>query len=667
MISNRQLSTVHCALRVYFRSGWAFLIPYLAAYLLYASLKWPVNPADGADEIVKEASGSESMVHGPWSFVPCLLHVYWALHALHLILGVLALHSWWKGSGVTVTGATDDGNKTTNREVLSQQSTVRCLPSGMDRLWPVMPWLCLALLFYIPGIYLEWPSDPWEHYLRINEWHWPANVTNHSTWEKSSYFLGYSFIGHVESSIVQLKWLDLYYTGCCLLLCWQYFLLARAAALEKRASYIFVLLQALLLGNNLFGFYRYYGASSSLFSLLGAIAIVRIALVAACFHLPLSLPARALPDWARTAGSCILLLTLTAFNHVQGISIAGLGVCAVISARLIAWRRSTGWWLAGATLGLSVAVIVGYPRSATLDEVYRPQGWLTAWYGFNLLPSSPAFARVETILGTVGLLNLAAGAWLLARNHVVGWLTLFPILALCLPCVALPFASVLSTHGPDGIVTFHRPLLGIPAGLALVTLGMWAFKLSDAPGAGASRFGPGLVYAMILISGLGLCLVPAGNPSFNRTYNALMRTPADLTMGHVLIAVDDLGPVTAAPTSSPAFVGSAGVSYLNYSTGRRNDEYPWQDRSINLLPQEKNTLAQTRIISLARSHRPVVFLPQWATQLFTPASPTGFLSGHWPANFVAFEHTGVPEVLGQTRPLGFRENAYEHSDFIVFP
>jgi|CXWL01.1.fsa_nt_gi hypothetical protein len=34
-------------LQNYFRSGWAFLIPYLAAYLLYAWLRWPVNPATG--------------------------------------------------------------------------------------------------------------------------------------------------------------------------------------------------------------------------------------------------------------------------------------------------------------------------------------------------------------------------------------------------------------------------------------------------------------------------------------------------------------------------------------------------------------------------------------------------------------------------------------------
>ena len=33
------------ALRSYFASGWAFLIPYLAVYLLYYATDWRVNPS----------------------------------------------------------------------------------------------------------------------------------------------------------------------------------------------------------------------------------------------------------------------------------------------------------------------------------------------------------------------------------------------------------------------------------------------------------------------------------------------------------------------------------------------------------------------------------------------------------------------------------------------
>ena len=102
-------------LQNYFRSGWAFLIPYLAAYLLYAWLKWPVNPvAAGSSPVdggqlavsaigalpstVPRSTGTPSTAHSLLSTsVPCLLHVYWFLHALHLVLGALALRAWWKG------------------------------------------------------------------------------------------------------------------------------------------------------------------------------------------------------------------------------------------------------------------------------------------------------------------------------------------------------------------------------------------------------------------------------------------------------------------------------------------------------------------------------------------------------------------------------------------
>src|SRR5574344_795739 len=67
------------ALRSYFASGWAFLIPYLAAYLLYYATDWPVNPASDAE------SGDI-----PASAMPSLLHVYWVLHVLHVALALLA-------------------------------------------------------------------------------------------------------------------------------------------------------------------------------------------------------------------------------------------------------------------------------------------------------------------------------------------------------------------------------------------------------------------------------------------------------------------------------------------------------------------------------------------------------------------------------------------------
>ncbi|MES1168325.1 MAG: hypothetical protein ABUL61_04050, partial [Oleiharenicola lentus] len=376
-----------------------------------------------------------------------------------------------------------------------------------------MPWFLLALLFYIPGVYMEFPADPWQHYARTNEWVWLQTVTEHSFWTKSSYFLAYSLIGHISPPVVQLKWFDVYYTGCCLLLCWQYYKLARTIGLGPRTSFTFVLLQALIFGNFIFGFYRYYGMSSTLFSQLGAVAMIRIAIETAqnpqlslrSFFRPLSpapcppssspdalrrdepaivvaaagrLPPSAfhLPPFASSLSlSAALLTLLIAFNHGQGLGIAALGLAAVGIWRLAKWRAPALAWLGGIVVLLNLAVFLWYPRDPLLHDLYRPAGWLTPWYGFNLFWPTPdpmgSYGRSMAIIGWFGLLNLCAGLLLLRRNHIVAWLTLLPPLALSLPLVAIPLSTLILRHNPtDGLITFSRPLLGIPAALALVTL-----------------------------------------------------------------------------------------------------------------------------------------------------------------------------------------------------
>ena len=330
-------------LQAYFRSGWAFLIPYLAAYLLYAWLKWPVNPVAagsstvGGGQLAVSAIGALPSTVTPSTAysllstgVPCLLHVYWFLHALHLVLGALALRAWWRESGATVTGATDDSENTANHSatpqpLVSPKSDVggstdspstanRAAPPLLSTVplrghrlplpgdWPgqtpgwqqpatainrllstvyrLLPWLLLALLFYIPGAYLEWLADPNWHMERINRWQGLSLVIDNPEWNKSSYFLPYSLTGKAVAYAAP-SGLNFYYTGICLLLCWQYYRLARACDLSERASMVFVLLQALLFGNNIFSFYRYYGISSSIYAQLGAVALTRIILEAA--------------------------------------------------------------------------------------------------------------------------------------------------------------------------------------------------------------------------------------------------------------------------------------------------------------------------------------------------------------------------------------------------
>lgn len=530
-------SRLGATLQAYFRSGWAFLIPYLAAYLLYAWLRWPVNPANGGVEVA-----SLSLREGANSWVPCLLYVYWTLHIVHLLLAALALRVWWKESALKLQLSTSTG-------------AYNALPSTAHRLqstgYRLLPWLCLTLVFWIPGIYLEWPSDPWEHLRRINEWHILDQVTTHSSWKKSSYFLPYSLSGHT-TGLTQLSWLNLYYTAACLLLSWQYYRLARAVGLGERASFIFVLLNALTFGNNIFSFYRYYGLSSTIIAQLGAIALTRIVLAALSpskHQIQGSGPqAYSLPSTRysllRFAGATVLLLPLISFNHIQGTGIAALGVLAAVIWRLIQWNRAWIVGLTGIAVVFSIAVVLWFPRHPALDTVYRPQGWLTAWYGLNFFSSeSPAFGRSLQIVGFFGLLDLALGLWLIVRkNHIVGWLTLMPLLALCLPCFALPLAYfVTADHPADDILIFHRLLIAMPVALATV-----AALSHHWPVLRLAILGYSCVIASLF---LWLTLSPSGRAN-NRSWHSIQIGPDDLNLRPLLSAWRHSQPAAAGPDNT---------------------------------------------------------------------------------------------------------------------
>lgn len=525
---------------------------------------------------------------------------------------------------------------------------------------------------------MEFPSDPWQHYARVNEWSWLQVVTEHSEWKKSSYLLAYSLIGHFSPPAHQLKWFDAYYTGCCLLVCWQYYRLARATGLSERAAFSFVLIQAVAFGNSVFGFYRYYGMSSSLHAQLGAIALIRFALEIARLgglkapangaHGASSLFGRA----AGNAGVALALLLLTAFSHVQGLGIAALGVAAVIGWRLLEWRRSSIWWLLIGAVGLSAAAILWLPRNPLLDQAYRQQGWLTSWYGFNLFePGSPASNRAATILGVFGLVNILASLLLIRRNQIAAWLTLFPPLALCLSVVAIPFANALTTRAEfldsGYIIAFSRMLFAIPVGLALVTLGTQTRLLvppdKSGPIPGNTDAGPdlvraGAVFPLFLVGLFALVTAPATDKYYNRLYNALMVPPGDLAMKHVVASNEVTAPVgiPKLPDSGEtralnrivygSILTTPGIGYVLNATGNTliRGARKWMTWP-SVTPPSLNTslaLQNLQFVDTTPIHR----ARHWPVpSLFSPGSITGALSGHWLQQEVALEHAAQTELF----------------------
>lgn len=637
----------YSGLRAYIYSGWAFLIPYLATYLVYAWLEWPVNPV---------AAGSSPVGGGQWTVIPCLLHVYWTLHAIHVVLAVFGLRAWWR----------DDGEERTATSEAPEPGI--CSPSTGNRLpetvYRLLPWIFLALLFYVPGVYLEYPADPWTHYARTNEWSCLQIANEHTAWNKTSYFLGYSLIGHITPPLHQLQWFGFYYTGCCLLLCWQYFRLARAVGLGERTSFIFVLIQALLFGNDLFGFYRYYGMSSTLFAQLGAVALIRISLEAVKSRLETkdrkleSGPTSTVLGFPlfifwRSLGAMLPLTALTAFNHVQGLGIAGLGIAAVFVWSLIEWRRAMIGWLALSAVIASIAAIVWLPHSPLLDHDYRSQGWLSSWYSFNLFQfSSPAFARALAILGLAGLVNISAGVFLFRHNHITAWLTLMPVIALCLPFIAIPFADSLVQSTVGEIITFNRMFLAIPTGLAVCTLAASVMSRRRSPV--SMQFSlPSSLCKLALVALCLLVIAPASGPYFNHTFNTLMQPPADLSMQPVLEAAATSNLMEAGFARSAQMITTPGVGNVMASTaGIRN--LVNRTRLASTPMSEKARSMQGQINYMVRVGNSSVLALHAANELYTPYSQTGYLSRHWSPNEVPLQFMGGPELERTAEDLAYR-------------
>lgn len=662
--------TISSSLRAYFNSGWAFFIPYLFVYIFYYWQRWPANPS--------AVALSPSGIFRP----PALLHVYWALHVIHVIFAIVALRSWWRDvqrvkpkespsppSTALLSLLIADGITSPGR---GQPSTGNCppisLPSALRAVLRALgPWLFLTLLFAIPGVYLEWPSDPWEHLRRITEWNTHALIGSHSAGYKSFYFFAYSFVGWLPPAQL-LSWLNVYYVGICLLLAWQYYLLAKAVGLDRRWAFLFVIVNALTFGNSCFAFYRYYGLSTSIYAQLGAVALTRIVLVWARgekltttdnrprtkrgpwgFTLLHAMPRDAASLWVCRLSLCALLLIFITFNHIQGLGIAGLSVAAIYIWRLIEWKRSALWWLLGIALALNFTTTSWYLRHPAIYSAFRAEGWMSAWYGFDLFSlSSPAAGRMMQILGVFGLTNVVAGIILIRRNNVVGWLTIGSVLALSLSFITLPAISFITATNNANIAIYQRILFAIPSGLAIVSLVKYKHNRLNKTLLHRTihkllRTNSTIQLSLLAIGITAAVALPPSNTYFGRLWHMLMRPPDDLAMRQVWRGIE----IYAAthPTPSPsriAAMSSAGFLIQIQNAGPALTSCRHYSNSGSSVAYDLH--AADDLIHNANPYHPTDLLLFRPTSLTSFRSLAGVCSRHWPAQEASLVTAGTLEL-----------------------
>lgn len=552
--------------RAYFSSGCYFLFPYCAAYVIYG----------------RYGLGVHQPSH--WS-EPALLSVFYWIHVAHGVIGLFAL---W------------------GPRRIDKSFTAPPLGPG----W--LSWLGLSLVFLLPGLYLEWPSDTWEHLRRINEWDQVNSVHAHSAWPKASYFLLYSLSGGPTAFLHEARLL-LLYLAFCLLLCWQYYRLARTLGWSPALSFVASLVACIFLGNSAFAFTRYYGLSSSIVGQIATIALIRVA-----FETLLRWRIRHL-----VIGGALAFVAYC--NHTQAILAASLGIASIAAWKITTLRHGKMLLIIVAVLANLAAWLI--PRKAQWSSLVLAPGWTGFGDGLAVYsPASPAFERAWLILALAGALNCLAAAWLLRRNHPLAWLTLGPVMLLACPAVAVPLLNAL-VEADQPVLVFHRLLFAVPPMFALVAVGASAWTLI------ANR-APHLGQVVIVVVPVMVLVLPPSPPWFGRLYNLLSyEAPgaAELPVG--MRAELDASAATAKLWASPPI--DFRLRTAGYRTAREAPREIWSSPALQI-EQLRDAMENEESAAV------LVTSDEFAISQST--SIMSLASGHWPKEATAAAMAGQPEL-----------------------
>ena len=317
----------------------------------------------------------------------------------------------------------------------------------------VLFWTALVLSFLVPGAYLEYPSDPWEHLRRIYHWLHVDVVANHdtATW-KFAYFWGYSLLFWVPP-LERRFFLDLYSAFWQTLTAFQVYALSRRLGFDATWSKLQVVGFIALFGEGPFGI-RYLALSSTP---LAYLAFLRALVCGIDF-----LDGRDRKAWREIPVLCVLALV----NHRQEGIFLLMGTAALL---LVAWFQS----LAPLTrsrvarvggLLLAACLAGGVLARATVPELYHPDYlWQISWLGSFRIWQRWYF--LDTY-GVHGVVSLGFAIALLRQQPRLALLTLMPTLVLLLPPTAIVLGWLFGSVGGPPVV--HRILLGFPTSFMLI-------------------------------------------------------------------------------------------------------------------------------------------------------------------------------------------------------
>jgi len=380
-----------------FADGWLFFVPYLLLYLYFKSANLPTST---------------------------LHDIFIVLHVINLILFLVYLY------------------KHNDRQQI--------------KLTEILFWVFLVILFLQPGAYLEFPSDPWEHFRRIFSWSAYSFIEDHPINYKFTYFWGWTLMSQVQPLYRRIA-LDIYSAFWQLLLAYQFYLLALRLGFDKSWAKVQVVATIFLFGTNLFGFYRYYALSST-----------PLAYIAYLRSLIILINAR--NGDKKQLAYLLPLVLIMYYNHIQELLLLLVSGFALVLDYLTDRRQQRKIVYVTLAIAIPIAFVLGAylvshpqllpePASGRLSLPH-----ISSWGSFRIWdPKLPYF---ETIAVHGFISFILAVAWL-KKHKTIALLTLTPYLLMLFPPFVISFVVAMASGYSSNYGTY-RVFYAFPTSFMLV-------------------------------------------------------------------------------------------------------------------------------------------------------------------------------------------------------
>lgn len=571
-IQKKILNFIDNLCQILFSNGWGFIFPYVLFYLYSLYSHSPIEP---------------------------LFNIFIILHIFNFLLLIYFIYQ--------------------NKNNL--------------KLKKIIFWLIISLIFIIPGVYLEYPADPWSHFERIFSFQNTDFIAESDIKHKFSYFFAWALMSKIEPINRRLA-LNIYSTFWQLLFSYQFYLLALKLGIDKYWSKILVISVLFLFGTSSFSF-RYYDISSTV--------VAQIAYIASIIAL-LNIKER------KYQGLLLLipLLIIMYCNHIQSVMFFIISTFALTIDYSLSKNRQ--YTIISLIIIFIIAYILGYYAihytqlgEHRLWNLKNPS-YLTLFGSLKIW--NPDFSYFQTA-GLHGIIGLVFAIVFFKKYQTIALLTLTPYALLIFPPFVYYFATKLSET--SSYSDMYRALYAFPTSLIFILglkeiLPIFLNKIKQINLAKNNQL---LSIIIVLI----IILIPPYQPFRGRFYFQIYKVPAQLSLQNIDITAqwfyENRKLNNSCLLASDRVTQFAIITHFGLQDQPPHRTVPYNISNEIKTKQDLDTYIQSKNVCKFLIAQPDK-LPN------IPSSKVAQISGHWDANLVKYnmtltsEYTQLVDTLTET-------------------